>query len=323
MWKQSVNSVLCRSIGYQLTRPPGHPSWRLPPPRGERLLTAPVFVFSAARSGSTLLRSVLGAHSRLYAPPELPLSHLEVRAESRWIQASMKALALTDQELQHLLWDRLLADLLARSGKPTVVVKTPSNVLIWERIAACWPDARFIFLLRHPAAAVRSLHAAWNPQWHPGEAGSFAEAVAKGLLYMTRVQEARLALPGYTVRYEELTAAPAGTARRLCDFLGVKFEPGMLSYGRFADNHYAPGLGDASRKIRSGQIQPPVPPPRRSEIPAELAGICAAWGYLEEAPAGGPAEEAGRGQLPVPQQPPGPGREQQPGSASGQQRARH
>lgn len=327
MWKQSVNSVLRRSIGYQLTRPPGHPAWRLPPPRGERLLTAPVFIFSAARSGSTLLRSVLGAHSQLYAPPELPLGHLEVRAESRWIQTSMKALRLTDQGLQFLLWDRVLADLLARSGKPTVVVKTPSNVLIWERISACWPDARFIFLLRHPAAAVRSLHAAWNPEWHPGEEGSLAEAAAKGLHYMTRVQEARTALPGFTVRYEELTAAPAGTAKRLCEFLGVTFEPGMLSYGRFADHHYAPGLGDASRNIRSGQIQAPVPPPRQSDIPAELAGICAAWGYLDEGrlgeaeapqPAPGPARE----QLPVPQQPPRPGRERQRGSAPGQQ-ARH
>ena len=83
MWKQSVNSVLRRSVGYQLTRPPGHPAWRLPPPRGERLLTAPVFIFSAARSGSTLLRSVMGAHSQLYAPPELPLGHLGVQAESR------------------------------------------------------------------------------------------------------------------------------------------------------------------------------------------------------------------------------------------------
>jgi Sulfotransferase family len=46
----------------------------------------------------------------------------------------------------------MLADALRRSGKPTLVVKTPSNVLIWQRIADCWPDARFVFLLRHPAA---------------------------------------------------------------------------------------------------------------------------------------------------------------------------
>jgi hypothetical protein len=292
MWKQNVNGVLRRTLGYELTRPPGHPGWRLPPPRGERMLSAPVFIFSAARSGSTLLRSVLGAHSRLYAPPELPLGHLEVRAETRWIQTSLKAFQLTDHDLQRLLWDRVLADLLARSGKPTIVVKTPSNVLIWQRIAECWPDARFVFLLRHPAAAVRSLHAAWNPEWHPGEEGKLAEAVAKGLQYMTRVQEARTALPGVTIRYEELTAAPAATARRLCEYLGVKFEPAMLNYGRFADNRFAPGLGDASRKIRSGQIQPPVPWPRQADIPAELASLCAAWGYLEAAsePASGPPQ---------------------------------
>ncbi len=283
MWKQNVNALLRRTIGYELSRPPGHPAWRLPPPRGERLLTAPVFIFSAARSGSTLLRAILGAHSQLYGPPELPLGHLGVRAESKWIQTSLKALRLGDDDLQHLLWDRVLADLLARSGKPTLVVKTPSNVLFWERIAETWPDARFIFLLRHPAAAVTSLHAAWNPQWHPGEQGDFGEAIAKGLAYMTKVQEARLALPGCTVRYEELTAAPAATTRGLCDFLRVPFEPAMLDYGRFADNRFAAGLGDASRKIRSGQIQAPVPPPRQADIPAELAGICAAWGYLEPA----------------------------------------
>ncbi len=293
MWKQNVNAMLRRTIGYELTRPPGHPAWRLPPPRGARLLTEPVFIFSAARSGSTLLRAILGAHSRLYAPPELPLGHLEVRAETRWIQTSLKALQLTGDDLQRLLWDRVLADLLARSGKRTLVVKTPSNVLFWEQIAACWPDARYIFLLRHPAAAVQSLHAAWNPQWHPDEHGNLAEAIAKGLQYMGKVQEARTALPGHTVRYEELTTAPAATVRRICEFLGTGYEPGMLDYGRFTDNRFAAGLGDASRKIRSGQIQAPVPPPRPADVPAELAGICAAWGYLE--PAASAAEPAGTG----------------------------
>ena len=282
MWKQQVNSVLRRAVGYELTRPPGHPAWRLPPPRGERLLTAPVFIFSAARSGSTLLRAILGGHPQLYAPPELPLAHLQVRADTRWIQASMEALRLTREDLEQMLWDRALASLLLRSGKPTIVVKTPSNVLIWERIAECWPDARYVFLLRHPAAAVASLHAAWNPQWHPGENGNLAEAISKGLHYMTRVEEARKALPGITVRYEELTAGPAATVGRLCDFLGLAFDPGMLEYGRFADNRFAAGLGDASKRIRSGQVQQPVPLPRPADIPAELAGICATWGYLEE-----------------------------------------
>jgi hypothetical protein len=244
------------------------------------MLTAPVFIFSAARSGSTLLRVVLGSHSHLYAPPELPLAHLSVRAETRWIQASMTALGLAAEDLDHMLWDRVLADTLRRSGKPTMVAKTPSNALIWRRIAACWPDARYVFLLRHPAAAVASLHAAWHPSWHPGESGSLAEAIGKGLRYMTEVEDARRSLPGFTIHYEDLTADPEGTVRPLCDFLGVPFEPVMLEYGQFAGHRFAPGLGDASDRIRSGRIQPALPTPRPLDIPTELTGICAAWGYL-------------------------------------------
>lgn len=308
--------VLRRTVGYELHRPPGHPEWRLAPPRGERLLTAPVFIFSPARSGSTLLRAILGGHPQLYAPPELPLSHLQVRAETRWIQASMAALSLSQDDLEALLWDRVLASLLLRSGKPTIVVKTPSNVLIWERIAACWPDARYVFLLRHPAAAVESLHAAWNPQWHPGESGNLAEAISKGLKYMTRVEQARRALPGITVRYEELAADPMATTLRVCKFLGLAFEPGMLDYGRFADHRFAAGLGDASEKIRSGRVQPPASVPRPADIPPELTGICTAWGYLEPVPApasAAPASTAPVGTAPVSTPPPPPA----PGEAAG------
>jgi sulfotransferase family protein len=273
-----LNSVLVRVTGYQLSRPLAGRAWNLPKADGGRLLTAPVIVFSAPRSGSTLLRVVLGSHSELYAPPELPLKHLGVRAETKWIRASFEGLELTTEEVEHMLWDRVLAEALRRSGKSRIVVKTPANVLIWERIAACWPDARFVFLLRHPAAAVASLQSSFDPAWQAtGEAGSREESVAKGLRYMTVLEQAREALPGFTVRYEELTAEPERVVRELCEFLGVPFQPAMLEYGAFDHAGFTPGLGDSSLNIRSGRIQPPAPMP--DEMPAELAGICAAWGY--------------------------------------------
>jgi LPS sulfotransferase NodH len=272
-----LNSVLVRATGYQLSRPLAGRAWKLPKADDGRLLTAPVFVFSAPRSGSTLLRVILGSHSELYAPPELPLKHLGVRADTQWIQASLDGLELTTEDLEHMLWDRVLFEALRRSGKPRLVVKTPSNVLVWERIAAAWPDAQFVFLLRHPAAAVASLHSSFDPAWRPEEAGNVEESVARGLRYMSVVEEARQALPGLTVRYEELTASPEPVVRELCMFLGVAFEPEMLEYGRFGHAGFTPGLGDSSLNIRSGRIQPPAPMP--DEMPAGLGGICAAWSY--------------------------------------------
>jgi hypothetical protein len=273
-----LNSVLVRVTGYQLSRPLASRAWNLPKADGGRLLTAPVIVFSAPRSGSTLLRVVLGSHSELYAPPELPLKHLGVRADTKWIQASLEGLELTTEDVEHMLWDRVLAEALRRSGKPRIVIKTPANVLIWERIAACWPDARFVFLLRHPAAAVASLHSSFDPAWHPTtEAGNMEESVAKGLRYMTVLEQAREALPGFTVRYEELTASPERVVRQLCEFVGVPFQPAMLEYGAFDHAGFTPGLGDSSLNIRSGRIQAPAPLPE--QIPAGLADICAAWGY--------------------------------------------
>lgn len=281
-----LNSALRHTVGLEINHAPGHRTWRIPPPRQGRLLVEPIFILSAARSGSTLLRSILDSHSELYGPPELPLRHLGVRAESKWIQASMEELRLTEDDLEKMLWDHVLADVLARTGKPTIVVKTPANVLAWKEIANCWPDARYIFLLRHPGAAVASLNKGWNPEWHHQQRGfgTLDEAVRKALRYMNKVEEARQALAGLTVRYEELTASPEAEVPRICEFLGVPFEPAMLDYGKFAHGRFAAGLGDASVKIRSGRVQPGTPPPSPAETPPAFGHICAAWGYPEPAP---------------------------------------
>jgi Sulfotransferase family len=272
-----INSVLVRATGYHLSRPRTGRVWKLPPGGGGRLLKEPVFIFSAPRSGSTLLRAILGSHSGLYAPPELPLKQLEVRADTQWIKASIDGLQLSVEDLEHMLWDRVLAESLQRSGKPRLVVKTPSNVLIWDRIAACWPDAKFVYLLRHPAAVVASLHASFNPEWHPGKDGSVDESVAKVVRYMTALEQAREARAGFIVRYEELTSSPDTVVRGLCEFLGLPFEPAMLDYGRFDHDGFTDGLGDSSLNIRSGRIQPPTPIP--DEVPAELSGLCGTLGY--------------------------------------------
>src|SRR5207244_2091716 len=53
--------------------------------------------------------------------------------------------------------DRVLDYELRRSGKDLIVDKTPSNAAIWRRLNAAWPDARYLFLLRHPGSVYESM----------------------------------------------------------------------------------------------------------------------------------------------------------------------
>jgi sulfotransferase family protein len=264
---------------------------RKPPPRRargvasnplhDRLIVAPVFILASIRSGSTLLRVLLNSHSQLHAPHELHLRGMRVELASRYVVRAMRELGLDETALDYLLWDRLLHWELTRSGKKYIVEKTPSDVFIWRRIAECWPDARFIILLRHPVAIARSRQLAWR---HEAD----EDNLTKVLRYMNRVEKARRNLDALTVRYEDLTADPERVTQDVCAFLGVEWEPEMLDYGRVDHGRYEAGLGDWGERIKSGEILPPRPLPD-GDIPERLLRLCRAWGYVEKPAAAGSA----------------------------------
>jgi hypothetical protein len=242
--------------------------------RPERLLVAPVFILCSVRSGSTLLRMILNSHSELYAPHELHLTKLKATLGDKYVTDAMHELGFTEQELTHLLWDRLLDAALARSGKRTLVEKTPHHSFMWSRIARCWPDSRFIFLLRNPAAICQSWRKA-RPRY------TDEELFTRVLRYTGSVQEARRTLPGHTIRYEDLVADPETEIRKVCAFLGVEFEPDMLDYGKHQHGRIKSGLGDWTERIRTGRIQAPRQVAADLPLSPELRAIARAWGYPE------------------------------------------
>jgi hypothetical protein len=277
-WKRQLNEGLKRATGLEVRRAaePKPAAKRKPKPKarlrkGDRLVEAPVFVMCTLRSGSTLLRVLLDSHSQIHAPHELHLRKVNVQFGDKWAAKAMKEMRLDERALEHLLWDRILHRELSDSGKSIIVDKTPNNVFSADRLLEAWPDARFIHLLRHPAAIVRSR------QKYKGDDHDEAESIRTIQRYCEALERSRATHPGHTVRYEELTADPAGVMTGVCEFLGVPFEPTMLEYGEQDHGRYKVGLGDWVGKIQSGSIQAAEPPPE--DTPEPLRAVAEAWGY--------------------------------------------
>lgn len=239
-----------------------------------RLVESPVFVLSSVRSGSTLLRVLLNSHSRIRAPHEMHLRTVHVRLARDFTADAMKALELDKDELEHVLWDRLLHLELTRSGKEIIVDKTPPNTLIWPRLDRCWPDARYIVLLRHPGAVITSLT---NRRTDPDHEAVHAEVLS----YNEKLEEARQNLSGHIIKYEELTAEPEKVTRGICDYLGIPWEAAMLDYGSKDHGTFRPQLGDWSSTIKSGRIQAARQADPTAELSPRLKELAQAWGYPE------------------------------------------
>ncbi|MEU6713637.1 sulfotransferase [Nonomuraea sp. NPDC046802] len=242
-------------------------------PAVTRLVRSPVFVIAPVRSGSTLLRMLLNSHSRIRAPHELHLRTIGVELTPGFSESSMEELGLDRVELEHVVWDRILHLELLRSDKEILVDKTPGNVFIWKRLKYVWPEARFIFMLRHPEGVISSLE---NRKDNTTTRESL-EATA--LKYFKPLEEARRALDGLSVRYEQLTAEPEQVTREVCAYLDVKWEPEMLQYGKHYQGQFVPNLGDRSDNIKSGRIQAARVFDDTGGLPPKLAKYATAWGY--------------------------------------------
>lgn len=204
-----------------------------------------VLLLSTPRAGSTLLAAMLGAHPDVLAPPEpwllLPLCALG--SNTTQIIA-----AYDDQLARHAVRTSIDPTTLARaraafaatvyngalaaSGKRIFVDKTPRYYHLTDEIDAVFPHARKIWLLRNPLDVIASCRDTWNLTLDEllGDAlspHSFDATIAFARLaaYFARGNSEQL-----TVRYEDLVRDPSAQLGRVCEHVGITFDPSMLAY---------------------------------------------------------------------------------------------
>lgn len=223
---------------------------------------APVFIIAAPRSGSTLLYAMLarspdvwtvgGESHRVFEsiPQFVPANRPDF---------SNRLLAEdAEPEVIATLADGLASRLRNHEDQPPIgdirvrmLEKTPKNALRVGFLARAFPDAQFIFLTRDARENTSRILDAWRsqkfvtysdlPGWERAEKWSLAlvpgwaelhdlplaEIAARQLQIINELaldELSRIPRHRWThVSYEELVANPHGTARRLCEFTGLRW----------------------------------------------------------------------------------------------------
>ena len=196
----------------------------------------PIFILCAARSGSTLLRTLLDAHPEIACPPELNLCNV-----FEAIRLAVTAMAAGEEgggavERANVLSREIAESILSyypkRVGKRRWCDKSLASIERPDLIAEVFPDAQFICLFRDCADTVASIREAC--EWGYGNFGvePYARTYAHNMVMAfcmywadrasaLREFEDRNADRCYRVRYEDLVARPEETLGGLFEFLAV------------------------------------------------------------------------------------------------------
>lgn len=233
-----------------------------PPP------TRTLFVVGLHRSGTSVLERVLSGHSAVVDGGE---NHV-FPAAMRWATGHRGAgvLDLTTVERAARLgpddWaevgSRLDAYAAWRSdAAPWFVEKLPPNALHVGFILRAMPHARVLHMRRDPAdtcfSNLRTFFADGIAPYSYDQRALARHALRHSALmrhWMTRARDRMLELD-----YAAFVADPDAEVRRVCDWLGLAFEPQMLDVGRDAGYTATASVGEVRRGIlrdRGGAWRP-------------------------------------------------------------------
>lgn len=262
---------------------PRNVAWRLSRATGT---SRTIFVLGSPRSGTSLVQSVLAAHSELFSiPGETGLFSYQNIFGRRHFGLSWGENQALFRESHDLVdfFDRGVRLLEARSEGRTFVEKTPQHVLRLRFLSQRFPHARFLHVVRDGRDCFVSARShAGIPQ---------ATSARRFARYWRKCVEAPLRMRGdrrlATMRYEDFVRDPRGELDRVMGFLGLEREDQQLDPNRYGSQERA--RRDEFRLLRSPVSDRRVGRWRRELTSAERSAFervagrpLRFYGYLDE-----------------------------------------
>jgi hypothetical protein len=210
------------------------------------------FIFSLARSGSTLLRCLLGAQEQILATHELHFFLLEFNCfSSDYIKESFEKIGLNQSIVKKIfieqLYDRVASDIYKSHEEVIFIDKTISNLKFHEEIYEFWPTSKFIFLKRDPKNIFKSLIPVYD--WSIDEAFNH---LCKYFEYYNKAKE--ICPSGYIeISYEDIISNAKKCISDILQYLNLEADNIVTEYNYNLSEHIF-GLGDISENIKSGKI---------------------------------------------------------------------
>jgi tetratricopeptide (TPR) repeat protein len=212
------------------TTPGWYASWRPAEPSAS---PSPAFLVGFLRSGTTLLDTILMGHPATQVMEEEPIL---ARVETQL--GPLERLAELDSAGVNALRERYFTELPTPVAPGKLLIdKNPLATLRTPLIHRIFPDARFIFALRHPCDVVLSCF--MQNLLVSESMASFldlrtaAELYDRAMTYWQKCQEV-FPIKVHTVRYEDMVDDVEGEMRPLLEFLGLPWDEQILDHQRTA-----------------------------------------------------------------------------------------
>jgi omega-hydroxy-beta-dihydromenaquinone-9 sulfotransferase len=147
------------------------------------------------------------------------------------------------------LFDAFIDNELSRQGKSIGCDQTPRNLYYLDELLHLYRDARVVVIVRDPRDVLLSQKNRWKrrrlgagntPRWNALRTWAGYHPITISMLWRSGIaagdrviDHARVA----TVRFEDLASDPEAALRKVCDRIGLDFDPAMLDVPRVGSSH--------------------------------------------------------------------------------------